>query len=79
MNYEGFTEASLPNLKIIGHLLNNWRQRDVWVYEHPSDPAKVVTIGYPLNNPKGETHICVEAKRDYERVINLYPETAHYN
>jgi len=31
--------------KKLGHSRNNWRMREVGVWEHPTDPSKVITVG----------------------------------
>ena len=80
MNNEGFTQhISTPK---IGVLLNKWRQRLVFVYEHPTDKNLVVSVGYPTDtdqNPtKGEPIVCVEPRRDWARAISAFPKTAIY-
>jgi hypothetical protein len=36
-----------PHGAKIGWFRNEWRQRDVTIYDHPTDPALVVTCGEP--------------------------------
>jgi len=37
----------------IGAVKNNWRLRRVTIYAHPTDPAKVVTVGVGFRDPTG--------------------------
>jgi hypothetical protein len=34
----------------IGAFRNHWRQRYVAIYEHPNDPARVITCGLPYGD-----------------------------
>jgi hypothetical protein len=77
-NSEGFTVAWARDKKVIGILNNYWRQRYVYVYEHPSRSDKVVSVGYPMQGGGTETHVCVEDRESYERCISLYPKAAEY-
>lgn len=63
--------------KIIGLLRNNWRQRQVTVYEIPGDAENVRSVGVPFDG--GEPVECVELRSQYARVIELYPEEAVYD
>lgn len=38
-----------PLDEAIGKFRNDWRQREVYIFDHPNDPAMVVTVGYPYN------------------------------
>lgn len=77
MNSEGITLDDVINTPIIGLLRNNWRRRHVVVYNHPSDAAKVVSVGHPYDG--GEPIVCVELRTEYARVINMYPDEAVYD
>jgi hypothetical protein len=63
VNDEGITIDDVKNYKLLGAYNNYWRKRRVEVYEHPSDPSKIVTVGYPM--PNNEIHsepiVCVES------------------
>ena len=36
----------LDQFAYLGYMKNLWRQRDVCLYDHPSEPDQLVTIGY---------------------------------
>jgi len=38
-----------PHGELIGAFTNRWRGRRVLIYEHPSDPTRVITRGVPLS------------------------------
>lgn len=42
---------------------NEWRQRLVTVYSHPTEDTKVITVGKPFNG--GEPIICLESRDDW--------------
>lgn len=81
MNSEGITSAYTLTAKPIGFLNNKWRQRQVTVYDHPTDPAKVVSVGIPYGAERKRSGwvVCVEPRADYERVISSYPKVVVYN
>ena len=76
-NSEGFTVASVDGKPVIGCLTNNWRQKWVTVYAHPTNKTQVISVGRTFDGK--HTDVCVEDRQAYERVISLYPETAIYD
>lgn len=76
-NSEGFTVENTENLPVVGILINNWRKRRVNVHSHPTDCAKVISIGYPMDG--GEPVVCVESVEEYERVLLSYPSAVVYD
>jgi hypothetical protein len=75
-NSEGITAKDVEGKPVIGLLDNKWRQRRVTVYDHPTNPDMVISVGQPYDN--SEAIVCVEPREEYTRVINLYPKTAIY-
>ena len=67
------TEADVQKLPLIHTFVNKWRQRWVYIHEHPLDADKVVTMGYPMAAGGGVAFvppvICVEQKEAYRHVI----------
>ena len=67
------TEAEVQTFPLIHTFVNKWRQRWVYIHEHPTDEAKVVTMGYPMVYPMAAGGgvefvppvICVESKEAY--------------
>lgn len=68
-NSEGITFDQARKLSLIWSFTDNWRQRFIEIYEHPTE-TKVVTIGYyQIAGPNGSPLVCVEAKSDYRRIL----------
>jgi hypothetical protein len=44
-NNTHFTQVQIDNMVNLGMTVNNWRQRNVWLLQHPNDPDMVVSIG----------------------------------
>jgi hypothetical protein len=54
----------------IGRFINEWRMRDVAVYEHKTDPSKIVSVGYGImKNADAEPVVCIEDKKDWSSTI----------
>jgi hypothetical protein len=78
-NSENITLETVKGKPVIGRLKNNWRQRDVTVYDHPTNPNMVVSVGVPFGSSEKDAVVCVEEREAFARVINLYPKTATYD
>ena len=65
---ESFTLKDRSTLTFRGKFRNNWRQRWVEVYDHPTNPDKVVAFGLPFDGRKEV--ICVEDRSEYTRQLN---------
>lgn len=61
------TTIDYTKLKKVGTFRNNWRERIVTLYEHPTDPKMVVAVGVGIHNNKEV--VCEEAKTDYPRQL----------
>lgn len=73
-----FSAEQAEKLPFIGYLKNNWRQRDVSIYQHPRDPELVVTVGVPrCANPMRV--VTVEHKSAYAQAIAKFPDVAIYD
>lgn len=68
MNSENIEQAAAEKLPFLGSFNNFWRGRRVFVYKHPTDATKVVSIGYPLNDPNAKPFVCVENTEDYPSI-----------
>jgi hypothetical protein len=51
----------------IGRFKNNWRQRYVSLYPHPTDSLKVVSVGTPFDG--SDPIICEEQRSAYGRQL----------
>jgi hypothetical protein len=54
----------------IGFVKNNWRLRNIEIWEHPTDKNKVVTIGRGFNG--GSNANCIEERFQWEQYIGKY-------
>lgn len=61
------SEIDYTKLKKIGTYRNNWRERDVTLYEHPTDAARVISVGVGIHN--GKEVVCDESRADYRRQL----------
>ena len=52
---------------ILGFMVNEWRRRNVSIYEHKGDLSKVITVGEPFGG--GEPVVCVEERVDWEPAL----------
>jgi hypothetical protein len=66
-NNTTFSLEEVRKFKRYGSFMNEWRRRLVDVYEHPSDPARLVTVG--ANHQTNTYWICDEPYTDYKRRI----------
>lgn len=75
MNTEGFTAETARKLKPLGSFRNEWRRREVEIYEHPTDVGRVVTVGCPMDG--GSPVVCVENQSDYQRYMGRWNAVYH--
>ena len=68
------TTPGFPFEHAIGRFTNRWRQREVYIFAHPSDPARVITVGYPFAG--GAPMICDEARVLVARYIGRFDGVA---
>ena len=66
-NNSGFSDSEIVNMARIGSFQNYWRRRTVHILRHPSDPAKVVTVGHAHDN--SAIYVCTEAASEYKRQL----------
>lgn len=67
-------ESEVQKLPLIHGFKNVWRNRYVYIYMHPTDPNKVITMGYALAASGGLTTIppviCIEDKELYQHILD---------
>lgn len=66
-NSTPFTLDTIQTWPLLVTVKNNWRQRMVTVFPHPTDTTKVVTVGKPFNGT--EPIICIESREDWGACI----------
>jgi len=66
-------EIDVQKFTLLHTFRNEWRQRQVYIYEHPTDTDKVITMGYQIAASGGVTTIppviCIEKRLLYEQII----------
>ena len=55
----------------IGFVKNNWRRRNVEIWEHPENKNKVITVGRAFDSGHGDI-ICVEDRHIWDKYIGKY-------
>ncbi len=60
-NNTPFTAAELAALPVLGTTVNMWRGRTITLYGHPTDPARLVSVGVFLD---GSTTVIADESRD---------------
>ena len=53
--------------KYIGYFVNKWRQRTVAVFEHPTDPDLIVSVGRPFDG--SDPIECEEKRKDWSATL----------
>jgi len=67
-NSEGYTYEDALQLEYIGQYRSNWRRRTISLYVHPTDAAKVVSVGVPFDKSYDPV-VCIEERRQYGRQL----------
>ena len=44
-NNTNLTEAQIRELPVLGRTVNKWRQRDITLLAHPTDPDRLISVG----------------------------------
>lgn len=66
-NNTQWTVDEIRGFKFIHAFTNNWRQRFIEIYQHPTAENRVLTIGSNLD--KSAQIVCDEHRDDYKREI----------
>jgi hypothetical protein len=61
----------IKRLPLVGLCKNKWRMRDVEIYQHPTDPNSVYSVG--VNFDKKKTIICLESRKEHMWALNSFP------
>lgn len=75
-NHTPFTIAEITAMPLMFTVQNNWRQRNVTVYEHPSDAGKVVSVGISFDQRM--VVIAEETREEWARQIEELPWQQHF-
>lgn len=63
-----FSDEEIAKLKLIGRVVNNWRQRNVNLYEHPSDPNSLISEGITFDGQMRV--ICDESRQEWATALD---------
>ncbi len=53
---------------LLGHFINKWRGRNVYIYQHKEKPDQVITVGEPIGG--GQPIVCEEALSGYTATLS---------
>lgn len=67
-NRTSLSIAEIENLPIVKVGKNNWRNRDITLYQHPEHADRVISDGITFDQTLRV--ICDEAKSDWTRELN---------
>jgi hypothetical protein len=76
-NSTPFTLAEIENWPLLLTVKNNWRQRLVTVYSHPTDANSVVTVGKPFDG--SGPIICIERREEWSSCFARSEKFQVYN
>ena len=65
-NNTTFSPEYIYTLPLLLNICNNWRRRNIFVYQHPTLEDKVISVGKPLAG--GGDVICLEDKSDWPQL-----------
>jgi hypothetical protein len=61
------TKIDYTKLNKLGTFRNQWRERICTLYEHPTDPLRVISVGVSIHN--GKETVCDELRTEYPRQL----------
>lgn len=76
INRTPFTLDEVKALRLIGRMVNKWRQRNVYLYQHPTERDGIVSIGVAFDG--SQQVICVESKGDYTNALDYIDQGRVY-
>src|SRR5512145_1151223 len=68
VNNTGFTPEEIGACPLIGETVNKWRQLVIRLHEHPTDPDRVISIGYAFAG--GLTVVCDEPRTSWSTALD---------
>ena len=75
VNNTTFAIAQISSFEPIFTVHNEWRQREVTVYKHPTDENKVVSVGIPFGCGINSAIICEENVSEWKGHLDENRET----
>jgi len=67
-NRSGFTQEEIDKLNFLGVTISKWRQRNIKLYQHPTDETKVISVGEAIDNSM--IVIALEDKLSYATALD---------
>jgi hypothetical protein len=65
------TKFSLENIEkfeLLGHTVNNWRQRRINLYAHPTDPNLLISVGVAFD--RTAVIVCEEPREQWATALD---------
>lgn len=76
INNTSYPIEDIKKMEPIGKCRNNWRQRNITLYQHPTLPDRILSIGIHFNEE--QTIVCDELKQDHRNTLEAFPKTYIY-
>lgn len=76
-NRTQFCFAELQNLPVLKVVINNWRQRNIKLCQHPVDYHKVISVGETFDG--SAIIVCEELKTFWQRELSSPKDTVVVN
>lgn len=62
-NNTSFPVQEIEKFPVLGKTVNKWRQRNITLYAHPSNPDRLISVGITFDGTR--TIICDEEKKQW--------------
>ena len=66
-NRTPFTADEIREFTVLKYVRNEWRQRNITLYQHPTEEDKIVSAG--LSFDQTQVVVCVETKEEWAREL----------
>ena len=67
-NNTDLSPADIAALPVIGKTVNNWRQRNITLHAHPTDPTRLVSVGVTFDG--AVTVVCDESRDEWRVALD---------
>ena len=49
-NHTSFSQSTIESFSYLGFTVSKWRQRNIKLYQHPTEPQTVISVGTTFDN-----------------------------
>lgn len=77
-NNTSFQLSEITSQEELFTVRNNYRQRTIKVYKHPTAVDNVISVGIPFGKTLDDAIICDEPKTVWKREINQLPDRRYF-